>query len=544
MNNQHIIVTRRQIGQWASYAAGSAFVLGIIGLIWQGGLTPPIIAALAVAVVSVILWAAAAPADFTGFITGRQVRYSTAAVFTSLLLVGIVALVYILLQRAALTLDMTEGRRFTLSPETLEILERVNRPIRITGFYDSTAVPAREVDDQFFRLYEAVTNGLISRQYIDPNQEPALAQRFGAYQNGAVFISYLNPDGSVDFSSLARVPRQPGGAQERELTQAILRLLAAGTFKVYFEVGHSELDPQDTGPQGLSGVHLGMQESGLVTDSLVLPALAANGQSIPDDASVVIMARPTRALTSPEIAVLDEYLQRGGSLFIMAEALLNEGAFLSGETEFNHYLWDNFGLSALNAVIVDYSSNLRTPLDIIGYQVFTGTDIGARLDPAQAPTLFRIARALNVNDDPPVHNGRVIMSSPDSYGETNFRALMETNSFAPDPEVDPPGPLTSVAWAWDETTNAKIILVGDADFVTNGFVSSALGNAVLFTDGIAWLTGLNERVSFAPQAFVTAPPLIFVSTQTLDVIAFLTVILMPGLLLISGLVIWSWRMRQ
>src|SRR5690606_22538228 len=302
--------------------------------------------------------------------------------FTSLLLVGIVALVYILLQRAALTLDMTEGRRFTLSPETLEILERVNRPIRITGFYDSTAVPAREVDDQFFRLYEAVTNGLISRQYIDPNQEPALAQRFGAYQNGAVFISYLNPDGSVDFSSLARVPRQPGGAQERELTQAILRLLAAGTFKVYFEVGHSELDPQDTGPQGLSGVHLGMQESGLVTDSLVLPALAANGQSIPDDASVVIMARPTRALTSPEIAVLDEYLQRGGSLFIMAEALLNEGAFLSGETEFNHYLWDNFGLSALNAVLVHYSSNLRTPLDIIGYRVFTRTDIGARVDPA------------------------------------------------------------------------------------------------------------------------------------------------------------------
>lgn len=544
MNNQNIIVTRRQIGQWASYVAGGAFVLGIIGLIWQGGLTSPIIAALAVALVSVILWAAAAPADFTGFITGRQVRYSTAAVFTSLLLMGIVALVYILLQRAALTLDMTEGRRFTLSSETLEVLERVNRPIRITGFYDSTAVPAREVDDQFFRLYEAVTDGLISRQYIDPNQEPALAQRFGAYQNGAVFISYLNPDGSIDFASLARVPRQPGGAQERELTQAILRLLAAGTFKVYFEVGHSELDPQDTGPQGLSGVHLGMQESGLVTDSLVLPALAANGQSIPDDASVVIMARPTRALTSPEIAVLDEYLQRGGSLFIMADALLNEGAFLSGETEFNHYLWDNFGISALNAVIVDYSSNLRTPLDIIGYQVFTGTDIGARLDPAQAPTLFRIARALNVNDDPPVHNGRVIMSSPDSYGETDFRALMETNSFAPDPEVDLPGPLASVVWAWNETTGAKVLMVGDADFVTNGFVSSALGNAVLFTDGIAWLTGLHERVSFAPQAFVTAPPLIFVSTQTLDAIAFLTVILMPGLLLISGLVIWTWRMRQ
>ncbi|MBZ0299798.1 MAG: Gldg family protein, partial [Anaerolineae bacterium] len=367
---------------------------------------------------------------------------------------------------------------------------------------------------------------------------------FGAYQNGAVFISYFTPEGDVDFGSLARVPRQTGGAQEREMTQALLRLLHAGTFKVYFETGHDELDPLDTGSQGLSGVHLGMQESGLVTGSFDLRALVATGQPIPQDASAVILARPTTALNEAEIGVLEAYLKRGGGLFIMADALFNEDAFLSGDTAFNRYLWDNFGISALNAVIVDYSSNLRTPLDIIGYQAYTGTEIGARLDPAQAPTLFRIARAVNVNDDPPVNNGRVLVSSSDSYGETDFQALAETNTFEPDPAVDPPGPLASVVWAWDEDTGGKILLVGDSDFATNGFVGSALGNAVLFTDGVAWLTGMNNQVNFSPQAFVTAPPLIFISTQTLDLIAFLTVILMPGLLLISGLAIWTWRMRR
>jgi ABC-type uncharacterized transport system involved in gliding motility auxiliary subunit len=101
-----------------------------------------------------------------------------------------------------------------------------------------------------------------------------------------------------------------------------------------------------------------------------------------------------------------------------------------------------------------------------------------------------------------------------------------------------------VVWAWNEETNAKILLVGDSDFVTNGFVGSALGNAVLFTDGVAWLTGMNEQVNFKPQAFFTAQPLIFISTQTLDIIAFLTVILMPGIMLVSGLAIWTWRMRR
>lgn len=548
MRNENVTITRQQIGQWFSYIAGIALVLGIIGWIWQAGFTVPVIAALATAAISAILWAVIAPRDFTDFITGRHIRYGTTAVFSSLLLIGIVAFVYILLQRATLTLDMTEGRHFTLSSETLEVLKDVKREIRITGFYDSTAVQQREIDDQFFRLYETATNGLISRQYIDPNQEPALAQRFGAYSNGAVFLSYLTTaeDGtkSVDFASLARVPRQPGGAQEREMTQAILRLLKAGTLKVYFEIGHGELDPEDTGPQGLAGIHLGMQESGLITDALDLRMLAATGQQIPEDAVTIIMARPTTDLRTEEIAVLDAYLKRGGSLFIMADVLLNDNAFLAEETEFNNYLWDNYGLSALEVVIVDYSSNLRTPLDVIGYQVFMNSDIGARLDPAQSPTLFRIVRAINVDPEPPVNNGVVIASSGNSYGETDIRTLMETNSFEPDTTSDYPGPLNSVAWAWDQETNAKILLVGDSDFVTNGFIGGSQGNAILFTDGVSWLTGFNEQVNFSPQAFTTALPLIFISTQTLDLIAFVTVILMPGLVLVSGLVIWTRRMRR
>jgi ABC-type uncharacterized transport system involved in gliding motility auxiliary subunit len=544
MNNENLIITRRQFGQWASYLGGITLLLGTLSWIWQAALTPLALALLAISSISSILWALVAPHDFRDFVTGRQVRYSTMAVFSSLLLIGIVVLVYILLARAALTLDMTEGRRFTLSPETLNILQDLKQDIRITGFYDSTAVQLREVDDQFFRLYETATEGQITRRYIDPNQEPALAQRFGAYANGAVFISFLNENGDVDFDTLAPVPRQTGGAQEREMTQAILRLMNTGTFKVYFEIGRSELDPLDTSQQGLSGIHLGMQQNGILTDSLNLPALAAAGQGIPEDAAALIMARPTTALTSAEIALIDAYLARGGSLFIMADALFNEGAFLSGDNEFNRYLWDNYGISALDAIIVDYAANLRTPLDIIGHQVYTATDIGARLDPAVAPTLFRIARAVNLSDDPPVDNGRVIVSSPDSYGETDFRTLAETNTFDPDPETDLPGPLTSVVWAWDQATDARILLVGDSDFVTNGFVGGALGNAILFTDGIAWLTGMNETVSFTPQAFVTGQPLIFVSTQQLDLIAFITVVLMPGLVLVSGLAIWVRRVRR
>ena len=243
MRNESIVVTRTQVGQWASYIGGLSLLAVIICFIWQGGLSPFVVGALVIGAAGILLWAVMTPDEFRSFISGRQVRYSTTAVFATLLLTGIVAMTYVVLGRAVLTLDMTEGQRFTLSNESLAVLNRVSRPIRITGFYSSRALDLRQVDDQFFRLYSVATNDIISREYIDPNEQPAIAQRFNAANEGDVYISYLAEDGSIDFNSLARVPRS--GGQERDMSEAIARLLISGTLKVYFEISHGERDALD-----------------------------------------------------------------------------------------------------------------------------------------------------------------------------------------------------------------------------------------------------------------------------------------------------------
>ena len=66
----------------------------------------------------------------------------------------------------------------------------------------------------------------------------------------------------------------------------------------------------------------------------------------------------------------------------------------------------------------------------------------------------------------------------------------------------------------------------------------------LFTDSLAWLTGLGERISFMPQAYGVGVPLIFVSAQTFNLITFLTVILLPGAVLVAGVAIWMRRARR
>ena len=87
------------------------------------------------------------------------------------------------------------------------------------------------------------------------------------------------------------------------------------------------------------------------------------------------------------------------------------------------------------------------------------------------------------------------------------------------------------------------MLVGDSDYVNNGQVLNG-GNGVLFTDSMSWLTGLGDQIRFAPQMYSVGIPLMNVSSQTLDLIAFLTVILLPGGVLVTGLAIWFRRVRR
>ena len=206
---------------------------------------------------------------------------------------------------------------------------------------------------------------------------------------------------------------------------------------------------------------------------------------------------------------------------------------------FNAYLWENWGIRMIDAVVVDPSASYATPLDIASSAVYDSPITANINTDANAFTEFRTARAIEVSETPPVNNGRLISSSQLdeaqgtlSYGETDFETLARSGAFEPDPENDISGPLTTAAFAFDAETNGKIVLVGDSDFVTNGLIVSGgdnatggpafTGNTHLFLNGIGWLTDFNEQVRFEPRGVGGALPFILVSVETLDQIAFVT----------------------
>lgn len=547
-----VVIRRRLVGTLGSLIGAAGVIAGAVGFLWAGELAPYVVAAFAIGMAGLALWGVMMPQEFRAFFTGRSVRFGVVAAFSTLLLIGIVALVYLLLARAALTYDTTQTSEFTLSAESERVLARVNQPVRITGFYSARGLRQREIDDQFFRLYETASNGLVTREYIDPDEQPALAQRFGvsAADEGDIFVSLLTDSGELDFNNTLRVVR--GVAQERDMTRAIASVIVAGRITVYFETGLGGRRPEDVTQDGISAVFNGVGQSGITARTLDLPGLAAAGGRIPADAAAVVFPRPTRDLTAEEVRVVAAYLDQGGSLLLLADVLFNDNPFLSQGGAFNQFLLENYGIGALDAAVVDPGLSGETPLDVISAFVFAESPIAERLDPATTPTLFSIARAVDVRlADTPINiaTGRVIFTTDRAYGETDLRRLGETNQYGFDAAVDLPGPLSTVAWSTNTRTNAKIVLVGDGDFIANGRLTtpsgqiSYLGNGILFTDAMVWLTDFNETINFAPQMFNQNVPLIFVSQQQLSAIVFFTVIFMPLAVLLIGIAVSVRRRR-
>lgn len=546
MQDSNVVITRSQVGQWASYLGSSSLLIGIVGSLLFGGFNIFTVAALVIGLVGLVVWAVIAPQDFKNVITGRQIRYSTGAFFSTLMLIAIVALTYILALRAVITLDMTAANRFTLSDETRALLTTLDRPVQMTGFYTVGNLNQREIDDQFYRQYAAL-NERIRIVYIDPQEEPGIAESFGVTQDGSVYLSYLNEDGTIDLSSV--IPVEASDQQERSMSTAFARLQLQGRFVVYFVTSNGTLDPLDNQQQGMSLFNNQLREIGYVTQALNLTEIAQTNGSIPQNASVVVIARPTQDFQPQEIAVLDAYLSNGGGLLILADMLFTENAPFSENSQFNTYLWERYGLRGIDAVIVEAAEvSAQTQIDIYAAQVFANIPMAEGIDPQVDPTtspLFHITRVLEVNDAPPanVNNGRVIMSSQFSYGERDLQTLANTSTFAPQEGTDIDPPLTSVAWALNQTNGSAVVMAGDGDFATNGYYSRGTGNSRLLINSIGWLSGYSnlQRVTFPPSAVGDGLITTFVSIEQLDGVAFATSVLLPGVVLLAGVLVWRKR---
>ncbi len=546
---------RLALASAASVAGSLALVAAAVIYLLTGEVSTAVFLCVLIGVGGLGLWMAWAPGEFRAWIGGRQTRYGTTSVFVTILFAGLVIAVTMLAGRANLTADLTGVQRYTLNRPTLDTIEQVAARgfrVRLVGFFSGRTLREREQADLLLRQYDARGGDTIQVQYVDPDERPEVARAYGyqAGQDGSIFLVLLGADGQPLPTAS---PRLIGPASERDITTALRTLVSAGRFKIYFTTGHGELDIRRTDDASISRLAVSLIDAGIAAEQLSLLDVLNTG--IPEDASAVMIAGARARFTDEEVALLDDYLQRGGRLAIFTDPpLVDEGAaltntFLEEGSPFSDYLWNEFGVRPRDALLIQsapYYTNEFIP-------VISATLPHPLLALAQdQQVIMSWVRPFDLVAEPSERQRLYLReplfaSSSDSYGETALQELADTYRIEYNAGRDLSGPLVvgvTVRRAGESQLDAspRLVLIGDSDIVSNRFVQNLPGNVWFWTDLVDWLTGYVQAVSFTPVSDTSLLNLV-VSDQQRSTIAVITMLVLPGFVLALGAAVWWYRRR-
>jgi ABC-type uncharacterized transport system involved in gliding motility auxiliary subunit len=458
---------------------------------------------------------------------GRQARFGSLALASIVVVVAILAAINYLGTRHDKRWDLTTAKQFSLSDQTRKVLQDLKEPVHVKVF-------ARSDDFQRFRdrLDEyKYASKQVDVEYLDPEKKPALAQQYGITALGTVVFEYHGRNEKATSDG------------EQELTNALIKVIQGRQPKVYFTTGHGEKDTTSADRTGYNTISSALTSDNFVVDKLVL----AQQKDVPADADVLVIAGPQTDFLQPEIDMLKAYLAKGGKAFIMLDPVLKPGQMQP--TGLQALLMD-WGITADNDVVLDVSGMGRLIGADESIPVAASYPPHAITQNFQLLTAYPLARSMT-----PIEGGvnghtaqSIVETSRSSWGEMDLKALSSGQPAKADDD-DKKGPVSLAAAVSAPAADGvekdgkkpetRVVAFGDSEFPSNAFLG-VQGNRDLFLNTVNWLAQQENLIAIRPRDAEDRRITLTADQQTR--IFYLTVLIVPGLILLAGVQTW-WRRR-
>lgn len=476
-----------------------------------------------------LLFAIIRPDDVRRLLSTRQSRYGGSAVLSILFFAAIVVIIYfITYQNSDWRYDATEANEFTPLPETVQLLESLEDPVHIIGFYTLQLALQQEEARAQLESMQAYTNQL-TYEFVDPEQNPLAAEPYDLNVNGT--LVFTRPDDPAVFAK-ASLP-----VDDRSIHTALVQVINPTNKKVYFLTGHGERDTESFDAEGLGTAVQLLQESNFQVETLNLFTAGA----VPDDATVLAIVGQQAPLTDEEAAAIAAYLDSGGALLIARDVLDSESSVRADEDGLMTLLQNEWGITFRPDVIIEQvlaQAGQSFGLSFLGANYGASTITGAELE--QFGTVFALARSLASEPVEGVNKVNLITTSDQAWGETDF-ANLSAGAAEPNEGVDEDGPLTIAISAENAETGARLVALGDSDFAGNTYVLQN-GNSLLLTNAFNWLADDEVAVSLTPRETVNRQ--LTVTQSQLGLIQLVVLFLTPGVMAVIGVVVWYTRRQR
>lgn len=207
--------------------------------------------------------------------------------------------------RVPVKIDLTSNKRYELTDVTYDFLDTYTAD---TTFYIAASESRQDTTARAILDRYAAANSHIKIINVDTAKNPSFGMEYVSggetiSENSVIIVSgdksriiadadfyYKNSDGSI-----------AGLNVEQEITTALKYVSSEEETTIYFTAGHGEADFK------------GAREA-LANESYKTKEISLLTQDIPDDADMLILARPTSDFSTAEIARIDSFLRNGGNV--------------------------------------------------------------------------------------------------------------------------------------------------------------------------------------------------------------------------------------
>ena len=436
-----------------------------------------------------------------------------------LLLLAAAGLVAWLSTRFNYLADWTAGGRRSLSEPSVQVLAKVDGPVKMLAFARDERDLRQAIGDMVARYQRYKSD--VTLEFVHPDTEPERVRESGVTTDGEVVIEYAG----------RRERLKAFEFNEQQITNALQRTLRAGERWLVFIGGHGERRPHGQANHDLSTWAQELEAKGFKIRELNL----AETPVIPDNTSVLVIAAPQVGLLPGEVAAVKNYIARGGNLL-----WLSDPGPLHGLDE----VAAEVGVRFLSGAVVDLTTQLLGIQSAAIAAVTNYTPQNPITREFSLLTVFPLAAGLSVEPGTEWQGYAFLQTGTGSWLETGSL----TGEVQFDENKDVRGPITigvnlSRTSAVQAASNAKeqrVIVVGDGDFLSNRYLGN-VGNLDLGMNMINWLSADEELIDI-PAKTASDTGLVLTPLQS-GVIGFGFLLGLPAVLIVSGLLIW-WRRRK
>lgn len=498
---------------YAAYLGLAAFGGGVVSFLITKELDLVTDILLGAGLILMAVYVLLRPREVQRALTGRQARYGSNTLIMSLAFIGILILLNYLGARHHLRADWTAEKQYSLSPQTLEILDDLEEPVQVTVFL--TPSDPRRADLEDLLVEYTYKSDKISYEFIDPDANPALARQKGISSYGV--LVFERGDRREETYAL----------DEQDITSAILKVSRDTQKGVYFVTGHQERDPESSAQDGYSRAKQWLERDNYLVETVNLATITT---TVPSTATVLVVAGPQYSLAPEEEQMLTDYLDGGGRLLLMVDP--GQPVPITGTLEaWGVRFRDDLVIDPASSFFGDVASPLVTRFR---YHEIT-KDLGG------LTTFFPVARSVEQITPSPegVSVAPLVATSNNSWGETD----LNNRQVRYDPEADIKGPVYLAVAARKTEGGGRLVVFGDSDFASNGVVRAvqgAVGNADLFLNAVNWLAEEESLLAIGPKQ--TQQRMMVLTQPSMRLILYSTAGLLPLVVLIIGGIVW-WSRR-